>query len=312
MPFYTPLRYPGGKRRLAFFVSWLLEENGLRDVDYVEPFAGGAAIGLELLFGERASAIHINDLSRPVYAFWHTVLNETVDICRRIEKVKVTMAEWRRQRSIYLEADDASLADLGFAALFLNRTNRSGIVNGGVIGGKNQDGAWKLDARFNRQELITRIRRIGRYRTRINLSSLDAEEFTKKALPGLGQNVFVFFDPPYIEKGKDLYLNEYDTKGHEKLAASIATVDRPWLVTYDTAAVKLGLFPHCRRLTYSLSYSAQHRYKGSEVMFFSPRLQLPREWLRRRNVTLSPSANRFPLSGRLEAVHPFRTTVESL
>jgi DNA adenine methylase len=160
MPFYTPLRYPGGKRRLAPTVMRLLESNGLRDVEYVEPYAGGASLALALLLEEYASAIHINDLSRPVYAFWHSVLNDTANLCRRIESVEVTMEEWYRQRAVYDQRDTEALDDLALATLFLNRTNRSGIIAGGVIGGKNQTGKWGLDARFNKSELI-RSNRLG-------------------------------------------------------------------------------------------------------------------------------------------------------
>src|SRR6476469_4202071 len=122
MPYYTPLRYPGGKRRLIGAITSLLEANGLKDVQYAEPYAGGAAIALALLLEEYASVIHINDLSRPVYAFWHTLLYETESLCRRLDRVKVTMAEWRRQRAVYERRETADLADLGFATLFLNRT----------------------------------------------------------------------------------------------------------------------------------------------------------------------------------------------
>src|SRR5216684_2471245 len=169
MPYYTPLRYPGGKRRLATVVIRLLEENGLRDIQYVEPYAGGSAIALDLLFREYASVVHINDLSRPVYAFWHTVLNDTAELCQRIRRVKVTMREWHRQRAVYERRGTTDLSDLGFAALFLNRTNRSGIIGGGIIGGKDQKAKWLIDARFNKDELIHRIRKIGRYANRIRL-----------------------------------------------------------------------------------------------------------------------------------------------
>jgi DNA adenine methylase len=162
MPFYTPLRYPGGKRRLAPVVSRLLTANKLKNIDYVEPYAGGAAVALSLLFNEFAATVHINDLSRPVFAFWHTVLNATEDLCARVASVRVSMREWERQRSVYDDRDSADLTDLGFAALFLNRTNRSGIISGGVIGGKDQTGAWKLDARFTKPELINRIKRVAR------------------------------------------------------------------------------------------------------------------------------------------------------
>ena len=194
MSYITPLRYPGGKRRLASVVMRLLDANGLRDIEYVEPYAGSSAIALALLFGEYASVVHINDLSRPVYAFWYSVLNDTDALCDRIQRVDVTIDEWHRQRGVYDNRDAADVDDLGFATLFLNRTNRSGIVSGGVIGGKHQTGNWDLDARFNRDELIRRIKRVGRYRSRIRLYRLDALDFTNTVVPTL-RNAFTFYDP---------------------------------------------------------------------------------------------------------------------
>ncbi len=304
MPYYSPLRYPGGKRRLASVVGCLLEENGLKDVQYAEPYAGGAALGISLLFSEYASVIHLNDLSRPVYAFWHEVLNNAGDLCHKVKHVRVCMAEWRRQRDIYEHRQTAKLGDLGFATLFLNRTNRSGIIGGGVIGGKDQQGEWGIDARFNKDELIQRIKKIARYSSRIKLYQQDAEDFIDLVLTKLQSNSIAFFDPPYIENGEDLYLNDYSIDDHRQLAARIVGLGIPWVVSYDYAAVKHGLYQFHPRISYDLSYSAQDRYKGKEVMFLSHRLKIPSWWQSSRPFILTPPHSEHPVYGIMEGMKP--------
>ena len=309
MAFYTPLRYPGGKRRLLTFVGRLLEINQLWNVQYVEPYAGGASLALALLYEEYASNIHINDLSRPVFAFWHTALNGTKQLCERIERTAITMDEWYRQRAVYENSRTADLSELGFATFFLNRTNRSGIIGGGVIGGKEQTGVWKIDARFTKPELIQRIRRVGRYRSRIHLYQQDALDFTNNVVAGLDGNVLAFYDPPYIEKGKALYLDNYELADHRNLANRVRQLKQCWIVTYDyEAAVRHALFPRHRCLSFELSYSAQDRRYGREAMFFANGLQLPDDCTEETVASLSDANSGHPVYGKLTKSPAISTT----
>jgi DNA adenine methylase len=272
--FLSPLRYPGGKRKLSNFIKLVYRKNNLVGGTYAEPYAGGAAVALSLLFGEYASRVMINDVDRSIYAFWHSVLIETDELCQRINEAEVSVTEWTHQRSVQ-DCDDPSLIDLGFSTFYLNRTNRSGIIRGGIIGGKEQDGKWKIGARFNKTDLIRRIRKIARYRSRIVVSNLDAAVFLSQIRPSLDHYSLVYLDPPYYVKGGDLYENHYSHGDHEMIADLIASFKTPWIVTYDDVRQIGAMYEGESRLSYGLSYSAQDRYKGSEVMFYSDELTIP-------------------------------------
>ncbi len=273
--YYSPLRYPGGKRKLANFFKLLFRANDLMDGDYVEPYAGGAAVALALLFENYAARIHINDLDRGVYAFWRAVLCDTDALCRRIAEVPVDMETWERQRAVY-DATDPDPLDLAVATFFLNRTNRSGIITGGVIGGKAQKGAWKLDARFNKPDLIQRIEKIARHRSRIHLYNDDAAPFIDRMAHTLPPRSLFYLDPPYYVKGKsELYANYYEEQDHRLIAERVSRLEHPWVVSYDDVPEIRTLYRRFRCVAYGISYSTQDRYRGREVMFASDGLVLP-------------------------------------
>lgn len=272
----TPLRYPGGKQRLAPFVRELLEENGAVDWHYVEPYAGGAGIAMELLLDNSVAHVHLNDSSRHLYAFWKAVLTEPDAFCRRIGHASLTVKAWREHREIVRNAVAADLFDLGFSTFFLNRCNRSGVLNGGVIGGLAQQGRWRIDARFPRNELIKRIERIAERRTSITVRNMDAEKFMAEYVNKLPRRTLVYCDPPYYEGAERLYMNWYRPADHARLAKVVqAKLRRPWLVSYDGHPDVVSLYAKRRKFLYSLQYSATQAYKGTEVFIFADSLRIP-------------------------------------
>lgn len=274
---FTPLRYPGGKGKLAAYVKEIIRTNKLYDGEYVEPYAGGAAIGLELLFQEYVTKIHINDLNGAVYSFWKAVLNDTEELCRLIKSTRLTVASWDRQKRIFSNPRDHSYVKVGFATFFLNRTNRSGILNGGIIGGRDQTGPWKIDARYNADELIFRVESIAKMRSRIRLTRSDALAMLRFGLPKWPKNTLIYLDPPYYERGRELYYDYYKPEDHAELARFVREqmAERSWIVSYDNVAPIKKLYSGFRMIVYDVGYTARENRIGREVMFFAPKLVIP-------------------------------------
>lgn len=274
LQFVSPLRYPGGKGRLQRFIHQVLRLNGLIGGHYVEPYAGGAGIAIALLILDVVERVHINDFNRSIFAFWSAVLNETDELCRLVRETPITMDEWYRQRAVQDEPEPDPLA-LAFSTFFLNRCNRSGIIRGGVIGGKKQTGPWKLDARFNRPDLIRRIERVATFRDRISLYRQDAGSFLTGVLPTVPRRALVYLDPPYYMKGKGLYEDHYSPADHAEIARLVRAIRQFWVVSYDDVLAIRRLYAGLRQETFGLNYSAHRRFRGTEVMIFCDDLDLP-------------------------------------
>ncbi|RAW92534.1 DNA adenine methylase [Photorhabdus laumondii] len=274
MRFGTPLRYPGGKGKLTDYLKLILVQNDLVSGHYVEPYAGGAGIAINLLLQGYASHIHLNDINPSVYAFWHSVLNETDGLCNRILKTEVTIDEWYKQKDIQKNHQQYSMLDIGYSTFFLNRTNRSGILTAGVIGGKKQTGHWMLDARFNKEDLISRIEKIYLNKDKISLYNIDAVALIKNVLSFLPEKTLVYLDPTYYVKGKGLYENHYN---HVEIAKLVqGDIKLPWIVSHDNVSEIADMYyTKSESIIYGINYSAQKRYEGSEIMFFSKNLQIP-------------------------------------
>lgn len=274
-PFVSPLRYPGGKLKVVDYVKQLMEVNDLMGGTYIEPYAGGASVALSLLFSKYAGKIKINDKDRAIYAFWYAVLNETEALCRMINDVPVTMNTWQTQHELQKHKEEADFLELGFSTFFLNRTNRSGILNGGVIGGKEQQGTWKIDARFNKKDLIERIEHVAGYADLIELTNMDAVALIKRYKRTPAAKTFCYLDPPYYVKGQDLYLNYYRDEDHQDIAKAIKKFKGQWIISYDAVDFISELYKDYRQKEYYLSYSAGDPARGKEIMVYSNGLIIP-------------------------------------
>ena len=266
--FFSPLRYPGGKGKLEPFMELLIKQTGHFGGTYVEPFAGGAGIALELLEKEIVNEIVINDLDKGIYSFWRAILTETNRFIDDIRNVELTVNEWNRQRQVIDDCRRYSY-ELGFATFYMNRTNRSGIIKGGVIGGVEQAGTWKMNARFNREGLIERIAKIAEKKSRIHLYNKDVSSFVLNYLPRYQQNAFVYFDPPYFEKGKQLYLNFFSYNDHvriERMIDNHVNCDR--VIPYDDVQEIADIYQNHILRRIDLNYSAAVKRKASEIIVF--------------------------------------------
>jgi DNA adenine methylase len=267
----TPLRYPGGKQRLTPFVYDILMQNEIKE-HYVEPFAGGAGVALELLLSKKIKNVHLNDANIGIYAFWYSVVNHTQELCNLISVASLTVEEWKRRKEIVKQADKNNLLELGFSTFYLNRCNRSGILTAGLIGGLNQDGNYKMNARFSRNDLIRRIESIALFKKNIFVTNLDAEFYIKNYIPNLGNDCLVYLDPPYFVQGSNLYLNSY-----EHLSKIIQNkIEQKWILSYDGVPEIVSLYSERKHFIYDLQYNASRVYKGKEIFIFCDELTIPK------------------------------------
>lgn len=274
--FYSPLRYPGGKNKLAAFIAKICMDN-VKNGHYVEPYSGGASVALFLLIEGYVERITINDKDRSIYAFWHCVLNKTNQLCELIENSDLTVKEWRKQKAVQLDKKQCDLLILGYSTFYLNRTNRSGIISGGLMGGVNQDGNYLMDCRFNKKELISRIKLIAANKKNIRLYKKDAIKLIDKIqLESENEKTIFYFDPPYYLKAESLYLNHYNHSDHRIISEKVKAIRNiSWIVSYDNTKEIQSLYEECKKKEYSFKHTAYEIRNGKELLFFSNDLSEP-------------------------------------
>ncbi len=286
----SPLRYPGGKQFLTHFLAETIRINNMDDGRYVEPCAGGAGAALRLLFGEHVSFIHLNDADPCIHAFWKSVTDKTDGFVKLLIDTPVTVRTWKRQREIIRHPRDYSLLQLGFAAFYLNRCNRSGALNGGPIGGLEQTGNYLIDVRFNKTELRKKVEKIGLYRERISTSCRDAIELLQNSAVANAwdaEKTLIYLDPPYYVKGKRLYRRCFTDLDHARLASFLNNSRRfRWIVSYDDVSAIRKLYSGEKNVIF-MNYFMHTVRIGRELIIASANCDLPKQYFAKESDVLA-------------------------
>ncbi len=289
--FYSPLRYPGGKNKLSKFIAQLCLENNINS-NYVEPYAWGASVALYLLIEKKVKTITINDFDLSIYAFWYSVLNNTDSLCYLIEQTEINIENWRKAKEIQRNKNNADYLSLWFSTLYLNRTNISGIINAWVIGGIEQNWNYKMNCRFNKIDIIKKIRKIAEHKDNIVLYNMDAVELIRMLKKKNTTNMIFYFDPPYYLKGSSLYLNHYNEQQHIDVANEIMKIkNKSWIVSYDNTPEIESIYswvPSTHIKKYSFNHSAYKAKEGKEILFFSENISSS---ILKKSFVLLPSSN---------------------
>ncbi|GGY88466.1 DNA adenine methylase [Streptomyces poonensis] len=275
MRYISPLRYPGGKARLAPYIARLISRQRPRPRSYAEAFAGGAGAALRLLANNEVDHIHINDLDPGVAALWRCIFHDSENLTHLVASAEVSITEWYRHAEIYKNPSGRTDIELGFSTFFLNRCNRSGILRARPIGGLDQTGNWKIDARFSRESLIERINYLATFRDRVTVTQMDARSFIRHLEPQ-HDDILMYVDPPYIVQGDRLYLDSLTGEDHKELANILHTTPLKWLLTYDAnKRITEDLYKGFRCVEFDILHTAQIQRTGVEYAIFGNKLILP-------------------------------------
>ncbi|MBL4561542.1 MAG: DNA adenine methylase [Labilibaculum sp.] len=281
----TPLRYPGGKSVMTNFFIDFIRLNQMENVIYAEPYAGGAGAGINLLLAGCVKTVYINDASKAIYAFWISLIENSEAFLKLFDAVDVSLSEWYKQKSIFQSSDSVQINDmsemlkLGFATFYLNRTNRSGVLNAGPVGGSSSEAQeqanYKIDARFQKERLRSKLLKIIAYKKNIKVFNDDALFFLKNRIKSSKtserqRNILVYLDPPYYVQGSNLYMNYYKEEDHQKLAKYLKRSSFfKWVLSYDDVEEIRNMYYGFNQYTFKLSYSVESKRKGSELLIHS-------------------------------------------
>ncbi|MGV2292095.1 DNA adenine methylase [Trinickia sp. YCB016] len=271
-PFLNPLRYPGSKARSIEFFAEIARRNDLVGREIVEPYAGSGAVSFGLLERKLVSRAMFFERDPLVFSFWHCVFHRCQELIDAVLAVEVTLDTWHRL-DVLRNVDDVNnnnIVQLGLAGLFFNRTNFSGVIHAGPIGGQSQTSDYSISCRFNKADLVKRIRDASSFGDRVSVFFGDAVHALEDAKSVNNENRFFYVDPPYFEQGRKLYRYHYRFGDHERLAGVLADASYDWVLSYDSHAVIDFLYSDHYKFRHVFRYSSK-AHKMEEELVISNR-----------------------------------------
>jgi DNA adenine methylase len=260
----SPFRYPGGKSALRSKIIRWIRELGYRPQHFLEPFAGGASVGLAVAELDLADHVTLVERDPEVAAVWNVVLNGSAGaLANRIRQFVLTNKSARET----LDGKEQDLVSRAFRCLLLNRISRGGIMAPGA-GWLNYGEAGKgIHSRWYPQTLAKRIEAIHCLRNKLTFRCGDGLEtlrnFSSKP------HTVAFVDPPYVVNGRGagLRLYRYCDVNCEDLFKVVRDFAGPMIITYHRSQIvqrqALAAKAECHTVVMRTSHSVKR-----ELIFY--------------------------------------------
>ncbi|MHB1439982.1 MAG: DNA adenine methylase [Cuniculiplasma sp.] len=270
-PTVTPLRYPGGKTWLLDYVKEFIKFHKLELKAIIEPYAGSASVSIGLLREGLVDKAYICEKDPLIVAFWNAVLNQNEEFVEFIQSLEVSLETWLsfKKYLIFDSVHKYNTVELAGAFLFFNRTNYSGIIKGGPLGGKKQQSSYKFDCRFNREKIIEKIQGLHNLEGRLHVAEVDGISFMQRITSGTAENLLFYVDPPYYGAGRELYRYFFTDGDHENLSIFLKKLEHPWLLSYDDAEFIRDLYTNNEKFPVYTDYQSGNLRRNVRELLIS-------------------------------------------
>ncbi len=282
-------RYPGGKKKLVSQIAGRIrcyydEKMCWNRVEYVEPFAGSLSVGLTLLNYKIIKNVCINDKDPGISALWTSVLRYPEKLCEYISYFSPTTEAFYNYKKYFGDIKSVSkeekkatriCVEIGFRKLALHQMSYSGlgVKAGGPIGGKTQNSNYKIGCRWNPKLLKKNINKYHNLLVKTILRYKKCSSYGWLKILNDCKDSFIYLDPPYYEKGSELYQFSFSEYNHKKLSEVLKKIKYPWLLSYDYADEIKELYSWGKWVEIDNTCTINGPNKKTELLITSPKYE---------------------------------------